>query len=116
MNWLLAPVREQGAPEGIFGGECVTCGELSPLVDDDPQPVAIWAIRHTQREPSHGLFLFRAEKHWRVERCADGIEGDAEARSGRHPVAEFFDRAFGPAFVGLMCLLTAFAGYLMAYT
>ncbi|UED86568.1 hypothetical protein [Streptomyces profundus] len=115
MNWLLAPVRAEGAPKGIFGGECVTCGEQSPLVDDDPQPVAIWAIRHTQREPSHGLFLFRAEKHWRVERCA-AANAAADAAGGRHPVAEFFDRAFGPAFVGLMCLLTAFAGYLIGYT
>ncbi|UED85601.1 hypothetical protein [Streptomyces profundus] len=101
-----------GAPEAIYGAECFSCGQLSPLFDDDALPVAVWALQHAQQEPTHTRYLARTERHWRVERRPEenGVRGRAS------PVGAFLDRTAGPAFVGAMCLLTAAAGLLPALT
>ncbi|WP_062218031.1 hypothetical protein [Streptomyces sp. NBRC 109706] len=111
-DWVLTDEHGAGAPEGIFGVECMTCEARSPLFDNDQQPVAVWAIHHVQEQPEHDLFLARAEKHWRAVRRRHEDEDPPHAPAGT--AAGFLDRAFGPTFVGLMCLITALSGYLMA--
>ncbi|MDT0269051.1 hypothetical protein RM844_22450 [Streptomyces sp. DSM 44915] len=114
-DWVLCEERGAGAPEAIFGAECASCGEQSPLFDDDSLPVAVWSLHHTAGNPEHARFLFRTEKHWRVVRRPEA--GEAGGGGGRaSPVAGFLDRAAGPAFVGLMCLLTALSGLLPVLT
>ncbi len=115
-DWVLSEERGAGAPRAIYGAECMTCGDRSTLADDDAQPVAVWCIFHTQQDPHHDLFLVRAEKHWRVHprEHEDETEDGEGGRPASHPIVAFFDRAFGPSFVGLMCLLTALSGYLLA--
>ncbi|KAB8165754.1 hypothetical protein FH609_015180 [Streptomyces sp. 3MP-14] len=104
-DWVLCEERGPGVPEGIYGVACMTCEARSPLFDDDQLPVAVWAIQHVQQEPAHRQFIATTERHWRVH-----------PRSGPTPPApdSFLQRAAGPAFVGLMCLLTALAGLLPA--
>ncbi|UED85697.1 hypothetical protein [Streptomyces profundus] len=114
-DWVLSEERGAGAPQAIYGAECMTCGDRSTLADNDAQPVAVWCIFHTQQDPDHDLFLVRAEKHWRVHpRDDEGDDENADGTPAPHPIAAFFDKAFGPSFVGLMCLLTALTGYLLA--
>ncbi|MDT0266897.1 hypothetical protein RM844_11400 [Streptomyces sp. DSM 44915] len=114
-DWVVCAERGVGVPEGIFGAVCQSCGVESPLFDDDSLPVAVWVLHHTAGEPEHTRFLFREEKHWRVVRRPEVGEGGGGG--GRaSPVAGFLDRAAGPAFVGLMCLLTALSGLLPALT
>ncbi|SOD64028.1 hypothetical protein SAMN06297387_1147 [Streptomyces zhaozhouensis] len=105
-DWVLTEERGTGAPEAIYGVDCMTCEARSPLFDDDHLPVAVWAIQHTQQEPTHTLFLSRVEKHWRVLR-----RPEPEPATGNDRRSE---RIWGPVFVGLMCLLTAAAGFLPA--
>lgn len=55
-------------PEAIYGVECLTCGEESGLVDDDPKPVEVWALEHARHNGlSHGRFLVTTQKHWRFD-------------------------------------------------
>ncbi|UED84088.1 hypothetical protein [Streptomyces profundus] len=111
-DWVLTDEHGPGAPDGIYAVECMACTARSPLFDNDAHPVAVWAINHTQENPDHGLFLARAEKHWRVVRRRH--EDESPGPAPQKPVVAFLDRAFGPAFVGLMCLCTALTGYLIA--
>lgn len=65
---VLTAERAQGAPDGIYLAECMTCSAASGRVDSDPDPVARWAILHTQQHgPNHSQFLVTVERHWRVE-------------------------------------------------
>ncbi|TNM25792.1 hypothetical protein [Streptomyces sedi] len=86
----------------------MTCAEESPLFDDDTLPVAVWGVQHAQ-QTSHTRFLFRTEKHWVVVR-----REDRESEPEGPPAAG--GSFAGPAFVGLMCLLTAASGFLPLLT
>jgi hypothetical protein len=64
----LTAERAEGAPEAIYLVECLTCPADSGRVDDDPKPVAVWALEHARRfGPDHGQFLVTTQKHWRVD-------------------------------------------------
>ena len=102
-DWVVVEEKGPGVPKGIHGVECMTCEEKSPLVDDDSLPVAAWAIHHTRDHPEHQLFLAHTERHWRVVARPDPPSPPPENGTGGFA---------GPAFVGLMCLLTALAGLL----
>ncbi|KAB8166375.1 hypothetical protein FH609_023765 [Streptomyces sp. 3MP-14] len=106
-DWVLCEERGPGVPEGIHGAECMTCDARSPLFDNDPTPIAVWCVQHTQEHPDHTLYLARTEKHWRVVPRPDETPAPADDRTAR---------VLGPAFVGLMCLLTALSGLLPALT
>ncbi|MFE2183387.1 hypothetical protein [Streptomyces sp. NPDC059455] len=72
---VLSSERAQGAPDGIYLAECMTCPATSGRVDSDPGPAARWAILHAQqRGLAHGQFLVTVERHWRVDpiRSQDG--------------------------------------------
>ncbi|MBP8537296.1 hypothetical protein [Streptomyces sp. MK37H] len=72
---VLSAERAQGAPDGIYLAECMTCPAASGRVDSDRGPVARWAILHTQQHGlNHGQFLVTVERHWRVDpiRSQDG--------------------------------------------
>ncbi|GAA3853773.1 hypothetical protein [Streptomyces sedi] len=103
---VLIQERGPGVPEGIYGAECMSCEAVSPLFDDDSLPVAVWALQHSQDRPDHTLFLARTECHWRVVPRPDDPP----------PAASSGSDFLGPAFVGLMCLLTALSGLLPALT
>ena len=105
---VLVEERGPGVPAGIYGAECMRCEARSPLFDDDPLPVSVWAIQHAQDRPDHTLFLARTERHWRVVPRPDPTPPP-------QPVDRIGEVA-GPAFVGLMCLLTALAGLLPVLT
>ncbi|WP_442267815.1 DUF7848 domain-containing protein [Streptomyces hygroscopicus] len=65
---VLSAERAEGAPDGIYLSECMTCPATSGRVDSDPGPVARWAILHTQQHGlNHGQFLVTVERHWRVD-------------------------------------------------
>ncbi|WP_431044281.1 hypothetical protein ACQUSR_21840 [Streptomyces sp. P1-3] len=66
-EWVLSPESGEGAPQAIYGVECMTCAQSSGLVDDDPRPVEVWTINHTRAEPTHRQFLVTTQKHWRVD-------------------------------------------------
>ncbi|RMI46001.1 DUF7848 domain-containing protein [Streptomyces triticirhizae] len=106
-DWVLVKERGPGVPEGIYGAECMSCEARSPLFDDDELPVAVWSIQHTAEYPEHTLFLARTERHWRVVPRPHETGPEQPPESGG---------VLGPAFVGLMCLLTALAGFLPALT
>ncbi|KAB8159514.1 hypothetical protein FH609_028415 [Streptomyces sp. 3MP-14] len=106
-EWVLVKERGPGVPEGIYGAECMSCEARSPLFDDDELPVAVWSLQHTAEFPEHTLFLARTERHWRVvPRPHDPAPAQRPDTGG----------VLGPAFVGLMCLLTALSGLLPALT
>jgi hypothetical protein len=66
---MLSAERAEGAPEAIYGAECLMCEAESGLVDNDPKPVEVWALEHARRFGlSHGQFLVTTQKHWRVDR------------------------------------------------
>ncbi|MGW7615903.1 DUF7848 domain-containing protein [Streptomyces antimycoticus] len=65
---VLTAERAQGAPDGIYLAECMACPATSGRVDSNPDPVARWAILHTQQQGlNHGQFLVIVERHWRVD-------------------------------------------------
>jgi hypothetical protein len=80
---VLRAERAEGAPDGIYLAECLACPETSGRVDSEPNPVACWAILHTERHGlAHSQFLVTTERHWRVD---PRVPGDAPAAhsSGR---------------------------------
>jgi hypothetical protein len=65
---VLSAERAEGAPEAIYGVECLMCTAESGLVDNDPKPVEVWALEHTRHQGlAHGQFLVTTQKHWRVD-------------------------------------------------
>jgi hypothetical protein len=83
---MLSAERAEGAPEAIYGAECLICEAQSGLADNDPKPVEVWALEHARHKGlSHGQFLVTTQKHWRVDslrgvpRAAPAPSGDAGA-------------------------------------
>ncbi len=113
-DWVLCEERGEGAPEAIYGAECLACGARSPLFDNEALPVAVWALQHTAQQPDHARFLSRTERHWRALRRPEPEPGGQPPPPG--PVVAFLNQAAGPAFVALMCLLTARSGLLPTLT
>ncbi|WP_431043745.1 hypothetical protein ACQUSR_18895 [Streptomyces sp. P1-3] len=64
-DWMLSAETAEGAPEGIFGAQCLRCGDECWL-DDDRRPVEAWMIDHTRTDPAHHQFRFTAERFCRV--------------------------------------------------
>jgi hypothetical protein len=64
----LSAERAEGAPEAMYGVECLMCEAKSGLVDNDPKPVEVWALEHARTNGlSHGQFLVTTQRHWRVD-------------------------------------------------
>ncbi|WKX70999.1 hypothetical protein [Streptomyces sp. XD-27] len=64
-DWMLCAETAEGAPEGIFGAQCLRCGDEC-WWDDDRRPVDAWMIDHTRTDPAHHQFRFTAERFCRV--------------------------------------------------
>ncbi|WKX72403.1 hypothetical protein [Streptomyces sp. XD-27] len=64
-EWVLIPETGEGAPEAIYGAQCIPCGR-ERWSDNDPRPVGVWAIDHTRTDPTHCQYLMTTHKHWRV--------------------------------------------------
>lgn len=76
-EWVLSAERAEGAPDAIYGAECMTCEAESGLVDDDPKPVEVWALEHTRQHGlAHSQFLVTTQKHWRVDPLRRGPESE----------------------------------------
>ncbi|WP_431042403.1 hypothetical protein ACQUSR_11120 [Streptomyces sp. P1-3] len=65
-EWVLTPETSEGAPEAIYGAQCVRCGR-ERWSDNDPRPIGVWAIDHSRTDPTHCQFLMTTHKHWRVD-------------------------------------------------
>lgn len=65
-EWTLTEETAEGAPRAIFRVECLTCGGESEMVDNQPLPVEMWAVKHTGLNPSHRQFKLFTEWFWRV--------------------------------------------------
>lgn len=66
-DWTLSPETAEGAPEGIYGAQCLICGQESGLMDNDPRPVRAWTIEHTRHDPTHRQFSLTTERFCRVD-------------------------------------------------
>lgn len=64
---MLVPEAGEGAPDAIYGLECMQCDASSGLVDNDARPVGVWAVDHTLRDPTHRQYLLTIQKHLRVD-------------------------------------------------
>ncbi|WP_431042848.1 hypothetical protein ACQUSR_13720 [Streptomyces sp. P1-3] len=65
-EWVLSAETAEGAPEGIFGAQCIRCGE-EVWMDNDRRPVQAWMIDHTRGDPAHAQFRFTVERFCRVD-------------------------------------------------
>ncbi|TDC80425.1 hypothetical protein [Streptomyces hainanensis] len=65
-EWTLTEEAAEGAPRAIFHVACLTCGAESEAVDNQPDPVETWALRHTGLNTSHRQFKLTTEWFWRV--------------------------------------------------
>ncbi|UCM89271.1 DUF7848 domain-containing protein [Streptomyces marincola] len=65
-EWTLAEETAEGSPRAIFRVECVTCGAESEMVDNEPQPVEMWALQHTGRNITHRQFRLTTQWFWHV--------------------------------------------------
>jgi hypothetical protein len=65
---MLCAERAKDAPDAVYGAECLTCREQSAWFEDDPKPVQVWALDHTERQGlTHNQFSVTALNHWRVD-------------------------------------------------
>ena len=51
--WALGPEAGEGAPQAVYSALCMACGAEAPASDDSPEPVEIWALKHTGLNPNH---------------------------------------------------------------
>jgi hypothetical protein len=66
--WVLHAERSAGAPEAMYGAECMRCDAASGWVDNDVKPVGMWALTHTQQLGlDHSQFIVTTQTHWRVD-------------------------------------------------
>ena len=65
-EWTLGLETAEGAPQGIYSAECLTCGAQAQPTDNERLPVEVWALKHTGLNPTHGQFKAMAETFWRV--------------------------------------------------
>lgn len=73
-EWVLSAERAEGAPDAMYRVECMTCESASRWTDNDPRPVGMWALLHTQTWPDHRQFLATTQDHWRVDRVPQRAE------------------------------------------
>ncbi|MBW8738401.1 MAG: hypothetical protein JF621_15185 [Streptomyces turgidiscabies] len=65
-EWTLGAETAEGAPEGIYSAECITCGAQAQPTDNERLPVEVWALKHTGLNPTHRQFKAMVETFWRV--------------------------------------------------
>ncbi|WKX71915.1 hypothetical protein [Streptomyces sp. XD-27] len=65
-EWVLSAETAEGAPRGIFGAQCLRCGDEC-WMDDDRRPVEAWIIDHTRSDAAHAQFRFTTERFCRVD-------------------------------------------------
>lgn len=65
-EWTLGPETAEGAPEGMYSAECITCGAQAQPTDNERLPVEVWTIKHTGLNPTHRQFKAMQETFWRV--------------------------------------------------
>lgn len=66
-EWTLSAETAEGAPRGIFGAQCITCGEEAAPTDDDRLPVEVWVLQHTGANPDHRQYAATVQTFWRVD-------------------------------------------------
>ncbi|MGW0708205.1 DUF7848 domain-containing protein [Streptomyces sp. NPDC002643] len=65
-EWTLGPETVEGAPQGVYSAECLTCGARAEPTAHERLPVEVWALKHTGLHPTHRQFKAAAETFWRV--------------------------------------------------
>lgn len=65
-EWALGPETGEGAPQAIYSALCMMCGAEAPASDDFPEPVEVWALKHTGLNPAHRQYKAMVETYWRV--------------------------------------------------
>ncbi|MFC8388307.1 hypothetical protein [Streptomyces sp. NPDC057238] len=65
-EWALGPETGEGAPQAIYSALCMACGAEAPASDDSPEPVEVWALKHTGLNPAHRQYKAMVETYWRV--------------------------------------------------
>ncbi|WP_149547718.1 hypothetical protein [Streptomyces marokkonensis] len=65
-EWALEPEAGESAPRAIYSALCMACGAEAPASDDSPEPVEIWALKHTGLNPAHRQYKAMVETYWRV--------------------------------------------------
>ncbi|WP_171114654.1 MULTISPECIES: hypothetical protein [unclassified Streptomyces] len=65
-EWTLGPETGEEAPHAIYSAVCIACGAEAPAQDNDPEPVEIWALKHSGLNPSHRQYKAMVETYWRV--------------------------------------------------
>jgi hypothetical protein len=65
---MLCAERAEESPDAAYCAECLTCQAESAWFEDDPRPVQVWALDHTEREGlAHNQFRVTAHNYWRVD-------------------------------------------------
>ncbi|MDX3555323.1 hypothetical protein PV729_26755 [Streptomyces europaeiscabiei] len=80
-EWALGPETAQGATQGIYSAECLTCGAQAQPTDNERLPVEVWALKHTGLNPTHRQFKATAETFWRVTPTGDNPYRESAAES-----------------------------------
>ncbi|MDT6984801.1 hypothetical protein ACFSUJ_24015 [Streptomyces lusitanus] len=65
-EWAQGPETSEGATQAIYSALCMVCGTEAPASDDSPEPVEIWALKHTGLNPAHRQYKAMVETYWRV--------------------------------------------------
>ena len=79
-EWTLAAETAEGAPEGIYSAECITCGAQAQPTGNVRLPVEVWALKHTGLNPTHRQFKAMAETFWRVTPAEGNPYGELDAQ------------------------------------
>ncbi|TDC75554.1 hypothetical protein [Streptomyces hainanensis] len=82
-EWTLTEETGEGAPRAVFRVACVDCGAASEAVDNQPEPVEMWALRHTGLNTTHRRFRLATEWFWRVVPAPGNPYFDLEGTAGR---------------------------------
>ncbi|UUU34414.1 hypothetical protein JIX56_33765 [Streptomyces sp. CA-210063] len=84
-EWTLGPDAGDEVPETVYSVVCLSCGAVSPAMDDERLPVEVWALKHTGMNPDHRRFKAKAETFWRVSPAEGNPYCEKAAQSTQTP-------------------------------
>lgn len=81
-EWTLGPETGEGAPQAIYSAVCLDCGAEAPASDNAPEPVEIWALKHTGLHPAHRQYKATVETYWRTMPAEGNPYRELDAHGG----------------------------------
>ncbi|AZQ70268.1 hypothetical protein EKH77_02710 [Streptomyces luteoverticillatus] len=67
-------------PDAIYSMECMTCGAVSEVTDNDAGPGQYWSLSHAGRNSDCRVFKLHTETYWQTEPACGNPHANVKRR------------------------------------